>query len=65
MVRSILIILAIFAMEILAIAIVFFAVCVVISAIRYIYGELVHTIRNAKRSTRELLWGIEWKLRRR
>jgi hypothetical protein len=61
MANSILMILAIFAMEVLVIAIIFFAICVVISAVRYIYGEVIHTIRNAKRSTREFMWGIEWK----
>lgn len=46
---------------ILFIILVGFVICVVVSAIRYIYGEAIHTIRNAKRSVRELLWGIEWK----
>lgn len=65
MLYAVLMILGIFIMEVFALAIIFLAICVVISAIRYIYGEMVHTIRNAKRSTRELLWGIEWKLKRR
>ena len=65
MLRAILIILAIFATEILAIATVFFAVCVAISAVRYIYGECIHVIRNAKKSTREMLWDFEWKIKRR
>ena len=65
MFKAILIILAIFATEILVIAIAFFAICVAISAVRYIYGECIHVIRNAKKSTREMLWDLEWEIRRR
>ena len=46
---------------IIAIAILFFLVCVVVSAITYIYEEINHTIKNFKRSLRELWWGVEWK----
>jgi hypothetical protein len=48
-----------------AIAVTFFAVCVVVSAIRYIYGEVIHTIKNFKRSTREFMWDVEWKFNHR
>lgn len=47
---------------ILFIIFVSFTICVVISAIRYIYGEAIHTIRNVKRSIREAWWDLEWKL---
>jgi hypothetical protein len=50
---------------ILFIIIVGFVICVVVSAIRYIYGEAIHTIRNAKRSVREVWWDVEWKCKRR
>lgn len=46
---------------ILVIALAFFVMCVVISAIRYICEEINHTIKNAKRSTREFMWDLEWK----
>ena len=46
---------------ILAIILVCFIICVVVSAIRYIYGEAIHTIRNAKRSVKEFMWGVEWR----
>jgi hypothetical protein len=49
---------------ILSIILVGFVICVVVSAIRYIYGEAIHTIRNVKRSVREAWWDVEWKLRR-
>lgn len=50
---------------ILFIIIVGFVFCVVVSAIRYIYGEAIHTIRNVKRSVREAWWDVEWKCKRR
>ena len=46
---------------ILFIILVGFAICVVVSAIRYIYGEAIHIIKNVKRSAKEFMWGIEWK----
>jgi len=45
----------------IALAIIFFLVCVVVSAITYIYEEICHTVKNLKRSVRELWWGVEWK----
>ena len=48
---------------ILAIAIIFFITCVVISAFRYFAEELNHTFKNIKRSAREFMWDMEWKLR--
>jgi hypothetical protein len=50
---------------ILFIILVGFVICVVVSAIRYIYGEAIHTIRNVKRSVREAWWDVEWKCKRR
>lgn len=50
---------------ILFIILVGFVICVVVSAIRYIYGEAIHTIRNIKRSVREAWWDVEWKCKRR
>lgn len=50
---------------ILFIIIVGFVICVVVSAIRYIYGEAIHTIRNVKHSIREAWWDVEWKCKRR
>jgi hypothetical protein len=50
---------------ILFIIIVGFIICVVISAIRFIYGEAIHTIKNVKRSVREAWWDVEWKCKRR
>ena len=49
---------------ILFIILVGFVFCVVVSAIRYIYGEAIHTIRNVKRSVREACWDVEWKCKR-
>ena len=60
-----LIVAAIIVAIILAAALAFFVFCVVVSAIRYIHGEMIHVIRNAKKSTRELAYGIEWKFRKR
>lgn len=60
---KILIVIACIVAIILAVALAFFVFCVIVSAIKYIHGEMIHTIRNAKRSTRELLWGIEWKFK--
>ena len=48
---------------ILAIIIIFFITCVVISACRYFAEELNHTFKNFKRSAREFVWDMEWKLR--
>lgn len=48
----------------LAIApIVFFIMCVIISAFNYISQEIRHSFRNAKRSVKEFLWRIEWELK--
>lgn len=46
-----------------AIALVFFMVCVIVSAFRYLSEELLHTWKNAKRSAREFMWDMEWKLK--
>ena len=45
----------------IAVAILFFLLCVVVSAIRYLYGEAIHNIKNFKRFVREALWDLEWK----
>ena len=43
------------------IAVVFFAVCVIVSAINYVREEINHAIKNMKRSTRDFLWDVEWR----
>ena len=48
-------------LALIVMAILFFFVCVIISAIKYIYEEANHTIKNLKRSTREFMWDVEWK----
>lgn len=59
--NKILIIVLNIVIAILVIALAFFVMCVVISAIHYIYGEVLHTIKNFKRSAREFMWDLEWK----
>lgn len=63
--KTILMAIAMLVAIILFIILVGFAICVVISAIRYVYGEAIHTIRNVKRSIREAWWDVEWKCKRR
>ena len=47
---------------ILAIVVLFFLICGVVSAVRYLYGETIHNIKNLKRSIREFMDDVEWKL---
>ena len=63
--KTILMAIAMLVAIILFIILVGFAICVVISAIRYVYGEAIHTIRNVKRSIREAWWDVEWKCKMR
>ena len=63
--KTILMAIAMLVAIILFIILVGFAICVVISAIRYVYDEAIHTIRNVKRSIREAWWDVEWKCKRR
>lgn len=44
-----------------AVIILFYFTCFLVSAITYLYGEIIHTIKNFKRSTREMWWNLEWK----
>ena len=63
--KTILMALAMLIAIILFIILVGFVFCVIVSAIRYVYGEAIHTIRNMKRSVREACWDLEWKFKRR
>lgn len=42
----------------------FFALAIIISAVRYIAGELNHSFKNIRRSVRDFLWRAEWELSR-
>lgn len=44
-----------------AVIILFYFTCFLVSAITYLYGEIIHTIKNFKRFTREMWWNLEWK----
>lgn len=50
---------------VVVLAIAFLLICIVVSAVRYLYGEAIHTVRNMKRSVREFMWDIEWNMKRR
>lgn len=49
----------------IAVVILFFFTCFLVSAITFICEEVNHTIKNIKRSAREFMWDLEWRFRKR
>ena len=48
----------------IAVVILFFFTCFLVSFITFASEEINHSIKNMKRSAREFMWSLEWKLRR-
>lgn len=58
-------VIAMIALAVIALVIVVFVAWVAISAIIYIYEEMIHNIRNLKREIKQTWWDLEWKFGRR
>ena len=48
----------------IAVVILFFFTCFLVSFITFVNEEVNHSIKNMKRSVREFMWNLEWKFRR-
>lgn len=49
----------------IAVVILFFFTCFLVSAITYIYEEANHTVKNIKKAAREFMWDLEWRFGKR
>lgn len=45
----------------IAVVILFFFTCFLVSFITYVREEVNHSIKNMKRSVKEFMWGVEWR----
>ena len=48
----------------IAVVILFFFTCFLVSFITFVSEEINHSMKNIKRSVRDFMWGLEWKFRR-
>jgi hypothetical protein len=58
-------IIAMIALAVVALVLAVLIFWVVISAIIYIYEEMIHNIRNLKREIKQTWWDLEWKFGKR
>lgn len=45
----------------IAVVILFFFTCFLVSFITFVSEEVNHSIKNMKRSVKEFMWSVEWK----